>query len=149
MSSDLLAALMGLSDSEPVCAVAFINPPLCVFVSTSLFLSFSLFFSLVHFSNYSLTHPSFSSFSEYLIEKLKKSVIMLSQTPCIVILSMQHKRRLSHKRILTQFFSNSSLNIVKQKVLCIFKSNKRIEDFKWLMTFAIEWLQKITYCRLL
>lgn len=41
MSSYLLAALTGLSDSEPVCAAAFINPTLCDFVSTSLFLSLS------------------------------------------------------------------------------------------------------------
>lgn len=91
MSSDLLAALTGLSDSELVCAAALINPTLCDFVSTSLFHSLSLiFFSLVHFSSYSLTHPPFSNFY------------------------LQHKRRLSHKRILTVLF---------QKFLKI--SNKR------------------------
>ncbi len=35
MSSDLLAVLTGLSDSEPVYADALINPTLCDFVSTS------------------------------------------------------------------------------------------------------------------
>ncbi len=63
MSSELLAALTGLSDSEPVCAAALINPTLCDFVSTSLFLSLSLiFFSCVFlklFSHTSLFSPTF------------------------------------------------------------------------------------------
>lgn len=90
--SDLLAALTGLSDSAPVCAAALINPTLCDFVSTSLFLSLSLiFFSLVHYSNYSLTCP-FSLFnsSEYFKFKFNFFYYFVPN-PCTVILPVQHK----------------------------------------------------------
>ncbi len=85
MSSELLAALTGLSDSEPVCAAALINPTLCDFVSTSLFLSLSLIFSLVYFSSYSLTHPFFPP---HFIEKFKFRCHVVPN-PCIAILSAE------------------------------------------------------------
>lgn len=67
MSSHLLAALTGLSDSEPVCAAALINPTLCDSVSSSLFLPFLLFFPLEHFSNYSLTSHFLQLFHFFII----------------------------------------------------------------------------------
>lgn len=87
MSSHLLAALTGLSDSEPVCAAALINPTLCDFVSSSLFLPFLLFFPLLHFSNYSLTRLIFSNFFMLFLKGLvnqKKLILSLFTQPLVV-----------------------------------------------------------------
>lgn len=86
MSSDLLAALTGLSDSEPVCAAALINPTLCDFVSTSLFLSLSLIFFLLCISQPVLSHIRFSP--PNFIEKLKFCCHVVPN-PCIAILSAE------------------------------------------------------------